>query len=207
MKKRGKFDYLHTTPHNETPKTPHSAKQVVFWLMLLFFLLYLKYKPYTSGRHIIHGTVEYLFYLYHFVINQTVGIVHEAGHGICYLLPCPRFIMVANGTLFQWLFPFGVGYYYKKRGQMVGYFLGLFVLGVSMDYTAWYMSTAPEGAFVPASKSFLGIDGYHDFNYIFDTFGVLAYSGLISGIVKAASFVVMVRAVIGLFFEAYPKEG
>ena len=205
MRKRGKFDYLHTTSREERAKTTRTAKQVIFWLTLLFFLLYLKYKPYTSDRHIISGTTEYLFYLYHFIINQTVGIVHEGGHGICYILPCPRFVMVVNGTLFQWLFPFGVGYYYKKRRQMIGYFLGLFVLGISMDYTAWYMSTAPEGPLVPASKSFLGIDGYHDFYYIFDTFGVLAYYSLISGVVKAASFVVMVRAVVGLFFEAYPK--
>ena len=166
MKKRGKFDYLHTTHDDEVTHTSHTTKQVVFWLILLFFLLYLKYKPYTSNQEIIKGTTEYLFYLYHFIINQTIGIVHEGGHGICYLFPCPRFIIVVNGTLFQWLFPLGVAYYYKKHQQMVGYFLGIFILGISLDYTAWYMSTAQESAIVPASKSFLDVDGIHDFHYL-----------------------------------------
>ena len=182
------------------------AKRVLFWAVLVFFLLYLKYRPYEQTAHTINGMLEYMFTLYHFVINQTIGIVHEAGHGVCYLLPCPTFMTVLNGTLFQWLFPFGIAWYYKKRHNMTGRWLGLFVLGISMDYTAWYVSTAPESAFVPASKSFLGIDGLHDFHYLLQRMGLLAYSGVISTMLKVLSVLVMSRSVWGLYDIAYGRK-
>jgi len=72
-----------------------------------------------------------------------------------------------------------------------------------MDYTAWYISTAPEGAYVPAAKSFLGLDGLHDFHYILTTLGLLAYSELIAMVLKLLSLIVMLRSVFGLFALAY----
>jgi len=205
MGKGGNFTHLFPSNNTANQTNPTSvAKRALFWFVLFFFLLYLKYRPYEQPAHIVHGLFEYIFTLYHFVINQTIGIVHEAGHGVCYLLPCPTFIMVLNGTLFQWLFPMGIAWYYKKRHNMTGYWLGLFVLGVSMDYTAWYISTAPEGAYVPAAKSFLGVDGLHDFHYILTTLGLLAYSSAISIILKILSLLLMFRSVYGLFGIAYP---
>ena len=202
MKKRGEFDHLFNDP-KQKERNKERAKKALFGAVLLFFLLYLKYKPYETADHRGVVGVEYLFYLYQFVINQTLGIVHESGHGVCYLLRCPQFITALNGTIFQWLFPLGVAYYYKRQRNTIGYFLGLFVASISFDYTAWYISTTPEGAIVPASKSFLGVDGYHDFYYIFDRCGILTYSALASSIVRTLSVVVMIRAIFGLFFEAF----
>jgi len=156
--------------------------------------------------HQINGILEFLFILYQFVINQTLGIVHEGGHGVCYILPCPKFIMVAMGTVFQWLFPLGIAYYYKKRGNQTAFLIGLFILGISMDYTAWYMSTAHEGALLPAHKSFLGVDALHDFHYIFSTLGVLAYDSLISGMTRVVAYLVMSGAVIAMYFEAFSDK-
>ena len=115
-------------------------------------------------------------------------------------------MMVSMGTVFQWLFPLGIAYYYKKRGNQIVFLIGLFVLGISMDYTAWYMSTAHEGLHLPAHKSFLGVDAMHDFNYIFSTLGVLAYESLISGITKMMGFLLMIGSVIAMFFEAFSNE-
>ncbi len=150
--------------------------------------------------------MEFLFFIYHFIINQTLGIVHEGGHGICYILPCPQFLMILNGTLFQWLFPLGVGYYFYKKGNLMAFYMGLFILGISMDYTSWYMSTAHEGLHLPASKSFLGVDALHDFNYLFTALGVLPYEALISGITKMFAYLLMLGAVIAMFFEAFSNE-
>jgi hypothetical protein len=150
--------------------------------------------------------MEYLFVLYQFAINQTIGIVHEAGHGICYLLPCPTFVMILNGTLFQWFFPLGVAYYYKRRGNRMAYLAGLFIFGISLDYSAWYMSTAPQSAIVPAAKSFLGMGGLHDFHYMFKTLGVLGYASLISGVTKAVSVTIMIGSTIGMFLDAYANS-
>jgi len=198
--------FAHLFPDNPPPRNSPfgpGARRVLFWAVFLFFLLYLKYKPYEQSAHTVNGTLEYIFTLYHFIINQTIGILHEAGHGVCYLLPCPTFVMVLNGTLFQWLFPLGVALYYRKQHNPVGYWLGLFVFGISMDYTAWYLSTANEGAYVPAAKSFLGVDGLHDFHYMLKALGLLAYSGAIAMALKLLSVIVMFRSVFGLFVLAY----
>jgi hypothetical protein len=200
---RERFDHLFPSSKKHADLPDRHAKQLLFWFFLCFLLLYIKYKPYHSDFHRIHSTIEYLFTLYQFAINQTIGIVHEAGHGVCYLLHCPTFIGVLNGTLFQWLFPLGVAYYYKKRGNRMAYLAGLFIFGISLDYSAWYMSTAPESAIVPAAKSFLGVDGLHDFHYIFKTLGVLGYASVIAGATKALSVIVMLGSTIGMFLEAY----
>jgi len=200
---REDFSHLFSSSKKSSDLPDPNAKQVLFWFFLLFLLLYFKYKPYEAHFHMIHSTMEYLFTLYQFAINQTIGIVHEAGHGVCYLLPCPTFVMVLNGTLFQWFFPLGVAYYYKRRGNRMAYLAGLFIFGISLDYSAWYMSTAPQSAIVPAAKSFLGVDGLHDFHYIFKTLGVLGYASLISGVTKAVSVTVMIGSTIGMFLDAY----
>lgn len=204
---KSKFSYLF--PKNKTgqehlPTT--NAKKTVLVLFVLFLLLYVNFKPYETTHHHITGFWEFFFYIYHFIINQTLGIVHEGGHGVCYLLPCPRFVMVAMGTLFQWLFPLGIGYYYKRKGNKIAFLIGLFILGISMDYTAFYMATAHEGPIVPAHKSFLGVDAYHDFYYIFNSLGVLAHESLISGITRATAYLLMIGSVIVMFFEAFSNQ-
>ena len=205
--KKSKFSHLFPKEKSEHDNLPtKSAKKVVLVLFTLFLLLYIEYKPYSTAPHQITSISEYLFIIYQFIINQTLGIVHEGGHGVCYIFPCPQFMMVSMGTVFQWLFPLGIAYYYKKRGNQIVFLIGLFVLGISMDYTAWYMSTAHEGLHLPAHKSFLGVDAMHDFNYIFSTLGVLAYESLISGITKMMGFLLMIGSVIAMFFEAFSNE-
>lgn len=147
--------------------------------------------------------MHHLFVLYFFVINQTLGIVHEAGHGVCYILPCPELLMVANGTIFQLLFPAGVSYYYQKQGNRFAALIALFFVGFSLQYTAWYMSTAHEGLHLPASKSFLGVDALHDFNYLFSAFHLLAYEGLISGLTRLVSWMLMIYSAGAMLRQAF----
>ncbi|HEO98440.1 MAG TPA: hypothetical protein ENO02_03965 [Epsilonproteobacteria bacterium] len=68
------------------------------------------------------------------------------------------------------------------------------------------MSTAHEGALLPAHKSFLGVDALHDFHYIFSTLGVLAYDSLISGMTRVVAYLVMSGAVIAMYFEAFSDK-
>ena len=208
--KKNKFSHLFPKDIKEKAKHEYlptkNAKKVVLVLFTLFLFLYIEYKPYANTSHHITSITEYLFTIYQFIINQTLGIVHEGGHGVCYILPCPQFVMVLNGTLFQWLFPLGIAYYYKRRGNQIVFYIGLFILGISMDYTAWYMSTAHEGLHLPAHKSFLGVDALHDFNYIFSTLGVLAYESLISGVTRVIAYLLMIGSVIAMFFEAFSNK-
>ena len=205
--KKSKFSHLFSKEKAEQDPLPSvPAKKAVWVFFTLFFLLYVNYKPYSATAHQVTSISEYLFTIYQFIINQTLGIVHEGGHGVCYILPCPQFVMIAMGTLFQWLFPLGIAYYYKRKGNLMAFYTGLFIFGISMDYTSWYMSTAHEGLHLPAAKSFLGVDALHDFNYIFTTLGILPYESLISGFTKMLAYLLMMGSVIAMFFEAFSNS-
>jgi len=177
---------------NFTPLT----KKAIAVIFTIFFILYLKYKPY-DGLIDANGFIKTIFYLYFFIINNTLGIIHEAGHGVCYIIKCPQFITALNGTIFQWAVPLLIALYYKKSNK-IAYFITLFILAISMDYTAWYISTSNEGLYLPASKSFLGVDGYHDFNYILSTLGILKYYKVVSVLVKISSVTLMFYAYFGI---------
>ena len=183
-----------------------STKRVIFLIFLVFLVLFSKYIPYGDIQTGDNSTLKKIFSLYFFISNQTLGIVHEGGHGICYLLDCPKFFTALNGTIFQTLFPLGVGYYYKQQLNYIGWSIGLFFTGLSLHYTSWYISTAHEGLFIPASKSFLGQDGYHDFNYILNTIGLLNYDNGISIFVKLIAYGLMFFSVYKMFILAFIKQ-
>ncbi len=204
--KKSKFTHLFPQKSEQDQLPTKSAKKAVLVLFLLFLILYIQHKPYAQSLHTPSGFLEHIFVLYQFIITQTLGIVHEGGHGVCYILPCPQFMMVSMGTLFQWFFPLGIAYYYKRRGNTTAFLVGLFILGISMDHTAWYMSTAHEGAILPAHKSFLGVDALHDFHYIFSALGVLSYESFISGLTRVMAYLLMVGSVIGMFFDAFSNR-
>ncbi len=184
-----------------------AAKKTTAGLFLLFLLLFPKFSPYISVNSAGDNTLlHHLFVLYFFVTSQTLGIIHESGHGVCYILPCPELLMVANGTIFQLLFPAFVGYYYKKRGNRFAALIALFFVGFSLQYTAWYMSTAHEGLHLPASKSFLGVDAMHDFNYLFSYFHLLPYEGFISGLTRLGAYLLMIYAVVAMLVDAFVRD-
>jgi len=183
--------------------TSLSTKKVIFLIFAIFLILFPKYTPYGNLQTDDTSIVKMIFSLYFFISNQTLGIVHEGGHGVCYILNCPKFITALNGTIFQILFPFGIGYYYKRLSNYIGWYIGLFFTGFSLHYSAWYISTSHKGLFVPASKSFLGKDGYHDFNYILDTVGLLDYDNSISILVKFIAYGLMIFSVYKMFVLAF----
>jgi hypothetical protein len=179
------------------------AKKTTFFLFLVFLILFPRLSPYVAHPGAWHSWTEWAFGLYHFVATQTLGIVHEAGHGVCYILPCPETFMVANGTIFQIGFPMLVEWYYRKRGNRLADAVAQFFVGFSLQYTAWYISTAHEGMYVPASKSFLGVDGYHDFAYLLGAVGWVPYDGILSALVKVLAYGVMLWAVGRMYLMAF----
>lgn len=181
-----------------------AAKKTIALLFLLFLLFFPKFTPWGGVANGWEDSwAKHLFTLYFFVVNQTLGIVHEGGHGVCYLLPCPEVLMVANGTIFQLLFPALIGYYYKRRGAIFAAWIALFFVGFSLHSIAWYMSTAHEGAYLPASNSFLGVDALHDFNYLFSYFHVLPYERFICGLTKLIAYLTMIYAVGAMLWSAF----
>jgi hypothetical protein len=192
------------TKEENSPKgvTP-MAKKALFVIFALVLILFPKYTPYTSNPTQDASLLKDIFNFYFFISNQTFGIVHEGGHGVCYLLHCPKFITALNGTVFQILFPLGIGYYYLRAKNLVAWSVGLFFTGFTMHNTAWYISTAHEGPILPAAKSFLGVDAYHDFYYILDTLGILAYDGAVAMAVRIVAYGLMVWSVWRLYALAF----
>jgi len=188
---------------NRPAKISQNSKKLLTFIFFISFLMFVKLAPYGNTSLMGDTLSKQIFILYFFIVNQTLGIVHEGGHGICYILGCPEFITALNGTVFQLLFPFLVGFYYKKRGQFFVYLIGLFFLGISLYYTAWYISTAGEGLYLPASKSFLGVDGLHDFNFILSKMHLLSYHKFIAGFVRFIAMIVMIYSVGYMFYLAF----
>jgi hypothetical protein len=183
-----------------------SAKKVLLLIFVAFLLLFPQYAPWDVDHTQDNTILKQIFMLYFFIANQTLGIIHESGHGVCYILPCPEFFMVLNGTLFQLLFPAGIAYYYKKKGNRFAMYIALFFVGFSLHYTAWYISTAHEGLILPANKSFLGVDAYHDFNYLLTAMGLMQYEFLIAGLTRFMAYLIMLVAVTGMFFGAFSAK-
>jgi hypothetical protein len=183
-----------------------AAKRVTLGIFVFFLLLFPHYAPWEHSYTQSDTLIQKIFTLYFFIANQTLGIVHEGGHGVCYLLPCSEFLTVANGTVFQLLFPGLIAYYYYRKGKLFAAMIALFFVGFSLHYTAWYLSTAHEGLILPAHKSFLGVDAIHDFNYMLSAMGLLTYESLIAGFTRFIAYLIMLAAVIGMFFEAFPNK-
>ncbi|MEA2047494.1 MAG: hypothetical protein U9O64_03505 [Campylobacterota bacterium] len=205
------FKHLHDEEKRGEPRATNLsskilAQRVTFGIFLLILLLFPHYAPWESNVVKDNTFIQQIFTLYFFIAYQTLGIVHEAGHGVCYILPCPQFVMVLNGTLFQLLFPGLIAYYYLRKGNLFAAYIALFFVGFSLHYTAWYISTAHEGLILPAHKAFLGVDAIHDFNYMLNTLGLLRYESFIAGGTRLIAYLVMLGAVVGMFFTSFPNK-
>ncbi|MEA3492143.1 MAG: hypothetical protein U9R27_09610 [Campylobacterota bacterium] len=201
------FSYLLEGEKRESDEVSPLAKKSIFVLLTLFLVLFPHYAPYGNPPVEDPSIMQSIFNLYFFISNQTFGIVHEGGHGVCYILPCPQFLTVLNGTIFQIMFPAGIAYYYKKKLNYFVMWIGVYFTGFTIHNTAWYISTAHEGAILPANKSFLGVDAYHDFHYILNTLGLLAYDSAIASIVRVIAYGLMFLAIWKIYLLAFISHG
>lgn len=173
-----------------TPPTPAIKIGVV---LLLLYVLWLcgytdRYVETIAGRP-LEWSLESIWIALNNLIANVNAIVHEAGHGVCYLLACPEFLTFMNGTNFQLALPlFFIGYYRRRSNRyLVG--LGGLWFAQNLVSVAWYMSTAQTLGKYP---DFLGNEhAIHDFWYLFARLGVLEYTGLIAGSVRALAILLL----------------
>ena len=183
------------------------AVRIGLFLLMPYIIWLSKYNDsYVAGIHgkMIHFNFDGVMLSFHNLINGANMIVHEAGHGICYLLPCPQFFTALNGTLFQLALPLIFIYYYYKRENMVLSGLGSVWFAQNLVYVAWYMSYAQSPNRYPF---FLGGDAIHDFWYIFSQLGVLEYDWLIAGFVRAVAVVLLFGSYMYLLYMSFFKNG
>ncbi len=189
-------------------KTKPSDIGVRIGLLLLFpYVIWLsKYNnDYVKTIHnkVMHFNFDGIMLSFHNLISNANMIVHEAGHGVCYILPCPQFFTALNGTIFQLALPLLFIYYYFKRQNSTLVGLGFIWLAQNLVYVAWYMSYSQTPNIYPF---FLGGDAIHDFWYIFSQLGVLEYDWLISGFVRVLAVIILFSAYVYLLFIAFIKN-
>ena len=177
------------------------VKLTILILLTIIFILHPKCDT-LVGQH----CNNFLYNIFHFITYQALGIVHEGGHGVCYILHTPQVVTAANGTIFQLLFPYGVYWYYKRKQEYFGSYIALFFLGLSLHYTAWYIASASSNMFISAEHSFLGSPGIHDFSYLLKYFGILKYKDTISSISHFVAYIFMLYALIRMIFNYLDKD-
>ena len=186
------------------PTEPTDLAVRIALLLLMPYIIWLsKYNDsYVASIHgkLIHFDFDGVMLSFHNLINGANMIVHEAGHGVCYLLPCPEFLTFLNGTLFQLALPMIFIYYYYKRNNRLLAGLGTIWLAQNLIYVAWYMSYAQTPNLYPF---FLGGSATHDFWYIFSQLGVLEYDGVISGFVRVVAVMLLISAYLYLLYIAF----
>jgi len=194
--------------HKEvTPTRPSDLGVRIGLLLLMPYIFWLsKYnESYVASIHrkAIHFNFDGVMLSFHNLINGANMIVHEAGHGICYLLPCPQFLTSLNGTLFQLALPIIFIYYYYRRDNNILAGLGSIWLAQNLVYVSWYMSYSQTPNLYPF---FLGGSAIHDFWYIFSQLGVLEYDWLISGFVRSVAVILLLGSYIYLLYISFFKK-
>ncbi len=191
----------------ETLTKPSDLAVRIGLLLLMPYILWLsKYNgSYVASIHkkAVHLNFDGVMLTFHNLINGANMIVHEAGHGICYLLPCPQFFTFLNGTLFQLTLPIIFIYYYYKRENKILAGLGSVWLAQNLVYVAWYMSYAQTPNLYPF---FLGGSAIHDFWYIFSQLGVLEYDWLISGFVRVVAVILLFCSYMYLLYISFLQK-
>ncbi len=174
-------------------------------LILLFpYIVWLsKYnEDYVKTVHnkAIHFNYDGIMHMFHNLFSYANTLIHEAGHGICDMLPCSQFITVLSGILFQLALPIIFIFYNYKRKNQILTGLGFIWLAQNLVYVAGYMlNSHTPNLYPPFPKG----GTIHDFRYIFSQLGVLEYDWLISGFVRTTAIIIMVSAYLYLLFIAF----
>ncbi|WP_345974501.1 hypothetical protein [Sulfurimonas sp. HSL3-7] len=197
---------LERSRSHQKSKPSDTAVRIGILLLLPYVLWLSKYNDaYVASIHgkMIHLNFDGVMQSFHNVLNSANMIVHEAGHGVCYLFACPELITALNGTVFQLLLPMIFIYYYYKRENSIVMGLGAIWLAQNLVYVAWYMSTShtPQRYpfFIPGADK-------HDFWFIFREVGVYEYDWLISGAVRVIAVVLLLVSYGYLLYIAFLKN-
>jgi len=186
-----------------TARLSDTAVKVGLLLLMPYVMWLSKYSDsYVETIHgkSIHLNFDGIMLTLHNLFTSANLIVHESGHGVCYLLSCPEFLTFANGTLFQLALPLIAIFYYKKRQNTLGIGLGLMWFAQNLIYVAWYMSYAQTPNKYPF---FLGGSATHDFWYMFSQLGLLEYDGFISGVVRVLAVILLLGSYFYLLLRAF----
>jgi hypothetical protein len=128
-------------------------------------------------------------------------LIHEIGHPLFGLFGNFT-LMVLGGTLCQLFFPIAFTVYFAVRRQYYAAAVLLFWVGQSCFDVAWYMRDARALALPLVSIGGGDGDVTHDWNYLFDHWGVLAHDLDIARVVAGLGWACLLAlCALGLWYS------
>ena len=119
--------------------------------------------------------------------------IHETGHLI--FRPFGEFMMIAGGSLFQVIFPaVFVGYFFYWEEKYYSGAMVLFWVGQSIINVWVYASDAVVMQLVLTSGRTGSEGGFHDWNYILETFGLLGSTDTVAALIKFIGILTILAA-------------
>lgn len=109
--------------------------------------------------------------------------IHETGHLV--FRPLGEFMMIAGGSIFQVIFPaIFVGYFYYWEAKPYSGSMVLFWVGQSIINVWVYASDAVVMQLVLTSGRTGSEGGFHDWNYILTTFGLIDSTDTVAALIR-----------------------
>ncbi len=149
-----------------------------FRLIVLIIMLYLSYKIISSDD-------------YYSLFSGINLAFHEMGHIIF------RFggdiVTALGGTIMQLLIPIAAMIVFIKTPDFTGIPFSLLWLSSNLFYVSWYMRDASSMELPLVSIG--GGDAYHDWNYLFNHWGILGKEIMISNIILYSAYGIMILSI------------
>ncbi len=130
--------------------------------------------------------------------------VHETGHLI--FRPFGEFMTIAGGTLFQIIMPaIFVGYFIWQE-KYYSASIVLFWVGQSIINVWIYASDAVVMQLVLTSGLTGAEGGFHDWNYLLTTLGLIDSTKTVAGVIRMAGTLVIITAAVFSIFYSFSAE-
>ena len=158
--------------------------KLIFAVLMSVYFLWIAYDP-------MHGSF----------LDMVDLPIHETGHLVFRIFG--EFIGIAGGTLFQLIVPaVFVGYFVWQKSYYSAAIVTMWV-GQSILNVWMYASDAVVMQLMLTSGITGAEGGFHDWNYMLDSMGLLNSTRTIAGIIRFAGTLTILAAVISAFYFAF----
>jgi hypothetical protein len=131
--------------------------------------------------------------------------IHETGHLL--FRPFGEFMTIAGGTLFQVIVPAVFAAYFWWHEKPYSAAIVLFWVGQSLINVYVYAADAVVMQLVLTSGLTGSEGGFHDWNYMLDSVGLLAKTPIVSGAIRAAgALVIAAAAAISVYHAVHSRD-
>lgn len=129
--------------------------------------------------------------------------IHETGHLIFRILG--EFMGIAGGSLFQVILPAIFVGYFVYQGSLYSASIVLFWVGQSLLNVWIYAGDAVKMQLVLTSGLTGSEGGFHDWNYLLDTLGLLNSTDKVAGVIRFFGTIVILAALAGSIYYSWPR--